>query len=192
MAGSAHRNSAEKMSRIIVRLFIVVLAFLLLMKGWDYYAPLVFGNNKPLTDGGSSGIIYFRDRRIDRLKPTVTPTEDSAFTAEEIGAAVDALKANFKLQKVEYGLCAVRFDEATSRRILAKIPQPDDGGCYLALLCDYNVFDDTEGAEKKGYYPNAVFILRQQPNGTWEFPHTAAELPLLQPLVCPLQRLFVL
>lgn len=190
MTESARNNSAEKLSRFIVRLFIVVLAFLLLQAGWDHYAPLVLGNNKPLNEGGSSGLAYFRDRRIDRLKPTVTPAADSAFTADEISAAADALKAAFKQQKIEYGLCAVRFDEAASRRILAQVPPPEDGGRRLALLCDCNVYDDTEAGDKKGYYPNAVFILRQQPDGTWVFPYAAAELPLLQPLVSPLQRLF--
>ena len=76
MTESARNNSAEKLSRFIVRLFIVVLAFLLLQAGWDHYAPLVLGNNKPLNEGGSSGLAYFRDRRIDRLKPTVTPAAD--------------------------------------------------------------------------------------------------------------------
>ena len=189
MAETAGRETTDKMSQFIVRLFIVVLAFLLLQAGWDHYAPLVFGNDKPLTAGGCAGILYFRDRRIDRLKPIVTQTENSAFSDAEIGAAVDTLKTAFKLQKIEYGLCAVRYDEAESQRILAKIPQPKDGGRYLALLCDYNIYEYL-GADQKGYYPNAVFILRQAPDRTWAFPHTGAEQVLLQPLVCPLQNRF--
>lgn len=184
MAESARSKSAEKLSRIIVRLFIIVLAFLLLQAGWDHYAPLVFGNNKPLPEGGCAGLVYWRDRRIDRLRPTVTPAEDSAFTAEEINAAVDALKESFKLQKVEYGLCAVRFDETASRRILARLPQPENGERYLALLCDYNVYDDTEAGDKQGYYPNAVFLLQEGTDAAWRVAHTAAA----KALVCPLQQ----
>lgn len=187
MTEAARRNTADKMSRVIVRLFFIVLAFLLLQAGWDHYAPLVFGNDKPLTAGGASGLLYFRDRRLDRLKPDVTRLADSAFTAAEIDAAADALKEQFRLQKIEYGLCGVRFDEAASRRLLAGVPQPENGGRYLALLCDYNVYADA-GADKKGYYPGAVFILRQQPDGTWAFPASAAERTLLRPLVCPLQQ----
>ena len=187
MTESARRNTADKMSRVIVRLFFVVLAFLLLQAGWDHYAPLVLGNDKPLTAGGASGLLYFRDRRLDRLQPTVTRLSDSAFTAAEIDAAANALKERFKLQKITYGLCGVRFDEAASRRLLAQVPAPDDGGRYLALLCDYNVFEDA-GADKKGYYPDAVFILRQTPDGAWTFPAESAEQTLLRPLVCPLQQ----
>ena len=43
----------KKLTKRIVRLFFIVLAFVLLLTGYDHYAPLVFGNNKPLTEGGS-------------------------------------------------------------------------------------------------------------------------------------------
>ena len=182
----ANTESSEKISRIIVRLFFIVLSCVLLLMGYDHYKPLVVGNDRPLTDGGCAGLLYFRDKRIDRLEPTVTQTKDSAFTADEIDGAIDAFKAGFKLQKIEYGLCAVRFDEAASRRISAQLPQPESGGRYLAMTCDYNVYDDTEAGDRKGYYPNAVFILEQEPDGTWRFPYAGAQ----QALASPLQRLF--
>ena len=178
------KKYADRMSRFIVRLFIVVLAFLMLLTGWDHYAPLVFGNDKPLTEGGSSGILYWRDRRIDRLKPTVSLAEDSAYTSEEVAAAVNVLKESFKLQKTEYGLCAVRFDETASRRIVARLPQQESGERYLALLCDYNVYDDTESGDKQGYYPNAVFLLQAGTDCIWRVSHAAAA----KALVCPLQQ----
>ena len=178
------KKYADRMSRFIVRLFIVVLAFLMLLTGWDHYAPLVFGNDKPLTEGGSSGILYWRDRRIDRLKPTVSLAEDSAYTSEEVAAAVNVLKESFKLQKIEYGLCAVRFDETASRRIVARLPQQESGERYLALLCDYNVYDDTESGDKQGYYPNAVFLLQAGTDCIWRVSHAAAA----KALVCPLQQ----
>lgn len=178
------KKYADRMSRFIVRLFIVVLAFLMLLTGWDHYAPLVFGNDKPLTEGGSSGILYWRDRRIDRLKPTVSLAKDSAYTSEEVAAAVNVLKESFKLQKIEYGLCAVRFDETASRRIVARLPQQESGERYLALLCDYNVYDDTESGDKQGYYPNAVFLLQAGTDCIWRVSHAAAA----KALVCPLQQ----
>ena len=191
MEESVSWKANDRISRIIVRLFLVVLALLLLLAGWDHYAPLVFGNNKPLTEGGSVGLLYFHDKRIDKLKPTLTQTDDSSVSALEIETAADAIKAFFKQQQIAYALCAVHFDEAASRRILAKAAQPEDAGRCLALLCDYNVFADT-GADKRGYYPNAVFILCRQPDGTWRFPQTGTEQTLLRPLVCPLQqRLFL-
>jgi len=179
MAESARSNEADRTSRFIVRLFIVVLAFLLLLSGYDHYAPLVFGNNKPLTEGGSAGMLFFRDLRIDRLKPVVTQMKDSAFTAEEITAAVNLFKAHFKQQKIEYGLCAVRFDEAASRRMLSRLPQPESGERYLALLCDYNVYDDTESGDKKGYYANAVFLLQEEADGSWQLLASAEQSRML-------------
>lgn len=175
----------RKLTRRIVRLFFIVLAFVMLLTGYDHYAPLVFGNNKPVTDGGSAGILYWRDRRIDRLKPTVSLAKDSAYTSEEVAAAVNVLKESFKLQKIEYGLCAVRFDETASRRIVARLPQQESGERYLALLCDYNVYDDTESGDKQGYYPDAVFVLQQSADGKWSLPDGD---PAIEAVVCPLEQ----
>lgn len=180
-------RAAAKASRIIVRLFFVVLAGVMLLTGYDHYAPLVLGNDKPVTEGGSAGLLYFRDRRIDRLTPTIARETDGGCSEAQILAAVDALKDFFKLQKIEYGLCAVRYDEETSRRLLARTPQPDDGGCLLALTADYNVYDDM-GEDKAGYYPDAVFVLRLQPDGSWTLPQTKREAETLAALVCPLEQ----
>ena len=186
MANADRSPSAARASRIIVRLFFIVLACVLLLMGYDHYKPLVVGNDRPLTDGGCAGLLYFRDRRIDHLTPTIALKEDGGCSEAQVLAAVDALKDFFKLQKIEYGLCAVRFDETASQEILSQTPQPESGR-YLALLADYNVYDDM-GADKAGYYPNAVFVLRQQPDGSWAFPVTQSESDLLSPLVCPLEQ----
>ena len=77
----------RKLTRRIVRLFFIVLAFVLLLTGYDHYAPLVFGNNKPVTEGGSSGILYWRDRRIARLQPSVQLNDNSAWTPDEVESA---------------------------------------------------------------------------------------------------------
>ena len=178
-------QETKKLTRRILRLFFIVLALVLLLTGYDHYAPLVFGNNKPVTDGGSAGILFWRDRRIDRLKPTVSLAKDSAYTSEEVAAAVNVLKESFKLQKIEYGLCAVRFREADSDRLLQAISAPQ-GTRYLALRCDYNIYDDTESGDKQGYYPNAVFVLQQSADGKWSLP--AGGDPALQAVVCPLEQ----
>ena len=183
----ANTESSEKAGRIIVRLFFIVLACVLLLMGYDHYKPLVVGNDRPLTDGGCAGLLYFRDRRIDRLEPTVTQGSADPDAAAQARAAADALKELFKSQEISYGLCAVRYDEETSRRLLAQTPQPEDGGCYLALVCDYNVYDDT-GEDKAGYYPDAVFVLRRQADGSWTLPASRRESELLSPLVCSLEQ----
>ena len=175
----------RKLTRRIVRLFFIVLAFVMLLTGYDHYAPLVFGNNKPVTDGGSAGILYWRDRRIARLQPSVQLNDNSAWTPDEVAAAVDWLKDFFTSQKIEYGLCAVHFDETASRRIVARLPQQERGERYLALLCDYNVYDDTESGDKQGYYPNAVFVLQQSADGKWSLP---AGDPAIEAIVCPLEK----
>ncbi len=187
----ANTEHAAKANRIIVRLFFIVLAGVMLLTGYDHYAPLVLGNNKPVTEGGSAGLLYFRDRRIDRLQPTVTLDPDGGCGEAQALAAVDALKDWFKQQTIEYGLCAVRFDERASRRLLAQTPQPDDGSLLFALTADYNVYGDT-GEDRTGYYPDAVFVLNRQPDGSWALPQTKQETQALLPLVCALeQRLFV-
>ena len=116
----------------------------------------------------------------------MTQCGDCGFTESELSSAVQTLKDWFKQQKIEYGLCAVRVDGEVSRSLLAATPQPDDGGRYLALVCDYNVYDDM-GADKVGYYPDAVFVLKQQSDGSWTLPQTPGEEAALQPLVCPLE-----
>lgn len=175
----------RKLTRRIVRLFFIVLAFVMLLTGYDHYAPLVFGNDKPLTEGGSSGILYWRDRRIARLQPSVQFNDNSAWTPDEVESAAAFLKDYFVGQKIEYGLCAVRFDETASRRIVARLPQQESGERYLALLCDYNVYDDTESGDKQGYYPNAVFVLQQSADGKWSLP---AGDPAIEAIVCPLEK----
>ena len=175
----------RKLTRRIVRLFFIVLAFVMLLTGYDHYAPLVFGNNKPLTEGGSSGILYWRDRRIARLQPSVALNDNSAWTPDEVESAAAFLKDYFVGQKIEYGLCAVRFDETASRRIVARLPQQESGERYLALLCDYNVYDDTESGDKQGYYPDAVFVLQQSADGKWSLP---AGDPAIEAIVCPLEQ----
>ena len=59
MANANRSVSAERAGRIIVRLFFIVLAGVLLLTGYDHYAPLVFGNDKPLycisATSGSTG-----------------------------------------------------------------------------------------------------------------------------------------
>ena len=173
----------KKLTRSILRLFFIVLALVLLLTGYDHYAPLVFGNNKPVTDGGSAGILFWRDRRIARLQPEIELGEESAWTQDEVESAADALKDFFASQKIEYGLCAVRFSEDTSDLLLQNVTAPA-GTRYLALRCDYNVYDDL-GADKQGYYPDAVFVLQQTADGKWSLP---AGDPALQAIVCPLEK----
>ncbi len=173
----------RKLTRRIVRLFFIVLAFVMLLTGYDHYAPLVFGNNKPVTDGGSAGILYWRDRRIARLQPSVALNDNSAWTPDEVESAAAFLKDYFVGQKIEYGLCAVRFCETDSDRLLQNVASPA-GTRLLALTCDYNVYDDM-GADKKGYYPDAVFVLQQSADGAWSLP---AGDPALQAVVCPLEK----
>ena len=175
----------RKLTRRIVRLFFIVLAFVMLLTGYDHYAPLVFGNNKPVTDGGAAGLLYWRDRRIARLQPSVQLNDNSAWTPDEVESAAAFLKDYFVGQKIEYGLCAVRFDETASRRIVARLPQQESGERYLALLCDYNVYDDTESGDKQGYYPDAVFVLQQSADGKWSLP---AGDPAIEAIVCPLEK----
>ena len=86
----ANTESSEKAGRIIVRLFFIVLACVLLLMGYDHYKPLVVGNDRPLTDGGCAGLLYFRDRRIDRLEPTVTQGSADPDAAAQARAAADA------------------------------------------------------------------------------------------------------
>ena len=178
-------QETKKLTRRILRLFFIVLALVLLLTGYDHYAPLVFGNNKPLTDGGSAGILFWRDRRIARLQPDIELGDDSAWTQNDVQSAADYLKHFFAAQKIEYGLCAVRFREADSDRLLQAISAPQ-GTRYLALRCDYNVYDDTESGDKQGYYPNAVFVLQQSADGKWSLP--AGGDPALQAVVCPLEQ----
>ena len=173
----------RKLTRRIVRLFFIVLAFVMLLTGYDHYAPLVFGNNKPLTEGGSSGILYWRDRRIARLQPSVALNGNSAWTPDEVESAAAFLKDYFVGQKIEYGLCAVRFCETDSDRLLQNVASPA-GARLLALTCDYNVYDDM-GADKKGYYPDAVFVLQQSADGKWSLP---AGDPAIEAVVCPLEQ----
>ncbi len=173
----------KKLTKRIVRLFFIVLAFVLLLTGYDHYAPLVFGNNKPLTEGGSSGILYWRDRRIARLQPSVQLNENSAWTADDVAAAVDWLKDFFMSRKIEYGLCAVRFCETDADRLLQNVTAPADTR-LLALTCDYNVYDDM-GEDKTGYYPDAVFVLQQSADGAWSLP---AGDPAIEAIVCPLEK----
>ena len=187
MANADRSPSAARASRIIVRLFFVVLAGVMLLTGYDHYAPLVVGNDKPVTEGGCAGLLYFRNQRIDRLEPTIVQSDETACTQAQVLAAVETVKALFKAQNIEYGLCAVRFNESDSRRILEQTPQPDGSGRYLALLADYNVYDDTD-ADKAGYYPNAVFVLREQADGSWTLPQTAQEEEAFSPFVCTLEQ----
>lgn len=178
------KDANQKMTAWILRLFFIVLAFVLLLTGYDHYAPLIFGNNKPVTAGGTAGILYWRDKRIDRLQPEIALSGNSAWTPDEVESAAAFLKDYFVAQKIEYGLCAVRFSEDTSDRLLQAVPAPQSGR-YLALQCDYNVYDDL-GADKKGYYPDAVFVLQQSADGVWSLPDGSN--PALAALVCPLEQ----
>ena len=61
----------KRESKIIVRLFFIVVAVLLLMNAWEAFAPRVFGNSLPAESGGQCGLMYFRDKRIDKMKAEI-------------------------------------------------------------------------------------------------------------------------
>lgn len=153
----------KRESRIIVRLFLIVVAVLLLMNAWDAFSPKILGNGLSENEGGSCGLIYFRNRRIDKMKAEIKQSEKSNYTESEINSAVNCVKATFKERDNNINLLSVSFDEEESNAFLDGYHATEKFGKknVIVLLCDYTVYDSL-GAYSKGTYENWAMILTRE------------------------------
>lgn len=159
----------KRESKIIVRLFFIVVAALLLMNAWEAFAPRVFGNSLPVEKGGQCGLMYFRDKRIDKMKAEIKQSEKSDYTESEIESAVNCVKATFKEKDNNLNLLSVSFDEEKSNAFRDSYHATEKFGKrnVIVLFCNYTVYDSL-GTYSKGTYENWTMILtRDNANEPW-------------------------
>lgn len=159
----------KRESKIIVRLFFIVVAVLLLMNAWDAFSPRIFGNGLTAENGGQCGLIYFRNKRIDKMKAKINQSKKSDYTKAEIDSAVNCVKATFKENKNNLNLLSVSFDEEKSSAFRDSYHATEKFGKknVIVLFCDYTVYDSL-GAYTKGTYENwAMILTRDKADKPW-------------------------
>lgn len=160
----------KKEAKIIFSLFFIVVAIISIMTLFEKYSPNLFGNTKPVNDGGVCGLVYFRDKRIDKMKSSISLDENSNYSDADISSAIDCIKEYFKQQKNDVGLCSIAFDEGSisellkDKRNFSKYEQ----GNVIAILCSYNIYEGSDYADKIGYHENqAIFLGRETATDNW-------------------------
>ncbi|MDO4379548.1 MAG: DUF4829 domain-containing protein [Clostridia bacterium] len=159
----------KRESKIIVRLFLIVVAVLLLMNAWDAFSPNILGNGLPENEGGSCGLIYFRNRRIDKMKAEIKQSEKSDYTEAEINSAVNCVKATFKERDNNINLLSVSFDEEKSNAFRDGYHATEKFGKknVIVLFCNYTIYE-SQGTSSKGTYENwAMILTRENSDKPW-------------------------
>ena len=170
MAEGEENVFKKKEARVIITLFFIVVAFLSIMNVYEKYAPTIIGNNNPIDDGGSCGLIYFRNKRIDETEALIEKTDDCVYSDNDITEAIDAVKKYFKSQKDDVGLCSVKFSESESNDFLKYYKAVKHYGKenVIVVFCSYNIFKNDAFGEY-GYYENRAMILARDINDSeWE------------------------
>ncbi len=169
MENEEKRTWGKRESKIIVRLFFIVVAVLLLMNAWETFSPRIFGNALPVEDGGSCGLIYFRNKRIDKLKAEINRSEKSDYTEAEIDSAVNCVKATFKENENNLNLLSVSFDEKKSNAFRDGYHATKEFGKknVIVLFCNYTVYDSLDTYTKGTYENWAMILTRDGENKPW-------------------------
>lgn len=164
MENKEEKTWGKRESKIIVRLFFIVVAALLLMNAWDALSPQIFGNALPAEDGGSCGLIYFRNKRIDKLQAEINRNEKSDYTEDEIASAVNCVKATFKENENKLNLLSVSFDEEKSNAFCNGYHATKKFGKnnVIVLFCDYTIYDSL--CTHKNW---AMILVRDNANEPW-------------------------
>lgn len=156
----------KRESKIIVRLFLVVVAALLLMNAWDALSPQIFGNSLPAVDGGCCGLVYFRNKRIDKIKPEIKQNENSDYTESEINSAVNCVKAKFKENESNVSLLSILFDEEKSNTFRNGYHATKTFGKknMIVLFCNYTVYDSLSTYTHESW---AMILTRNREGEPW-------------------------
>lgn len=159
----------KREAKIIVTLFFIVVALLVFMNAWEAFAPSFFGNDLAVEDGGQCGLIYFRNRRIDKLEPQTENSPSGSYGEEEIKSAVECVKEEFKSRKNNIGLLSVLFDEEKSGEFLEDYHATKEYGKenMIVIFCDMTVYDG-EGLSRGTYRDWAMILARKNSSSQWE------------------------
>lgn len=157
----------KKEGRVIIALFFIVVAFLSIMNVYEKYAPSIVGNNKSVDDGGSCGLIYFRNKRIDKIDAVIEKSDDCIYSDEDINKAIETVKDYFKEQKDNVGLCSLKFSESDSEKSLKKnkAVKKYKKENVIVVFCSFNIYESCEYGEY-GYYENRAMILARDTDKT--------------------------
>ena len=170
MADGTENVFKKKEARVIIALFFIVVAFLSIMNVYEKYAPSIIGNNKPINAGGSCGLIYFRNKRIDKIEPIIEKSGACIYSDEDITEAIETIKNDYKSKDDNIGLCSVKFSEIESADFLKDYNGIEQYGKenVIAVFCSYNIYENCDLGEG-GYYENRAMVLaRDAKTSEWE------------------------
>ena len=168
----------KRESKIIVRLFLIVVAALILMNVWEAVSPRIFKSNIQSKNGSQSesteesgrfGSKYFQNRQIDKLEPSINQSEKSDYTKADIDSAVNCVKAKFKENNGNVSLLSLSFDEKESNGFrdgyytAEKFAKKN----VIVLFCDYTVYDTTKGRTENTFKNWAMILTRSSETSPW-------------------------
>lgn len=159
----------KREGKIIVTLFFIVVAFLIAQNVWDTFSPRIFGNSLPVEEGGICGLVYWRNKRIDKMNAEIEKGENCPYTDGDIENAVKCVKEKFKSQKNNINLLKLSYSSSVcdpirdSHHAAKKFGEKD----LIVIMCDFTVF--TEGDFSRGTYDGwSVILSRESETEGWK------------------------